>query len=185
MFVGHLFRQLELEPDALVLDLCAAPGGKTTDLAASLRERFGDRYSLIANEVMKSRFGVLRSNVETWGDPRVGTVSRDPSAFGDTPLFDAIVADVPCSGEGHVPQRRAGRSGMVAPDGGILRRPFPPHPAGHLGHPQEGRLPYLLHLHLQPPGKRRHRSLDASGDWGPISFRPGAKHPPSARKTVT
>lgn len=102
MYVGHVFRQMlpQLEPDAMVLDLCAAPGGKSTDLAASLRERFGDRFSLLANEVMRNRFGVLRSNVETWGDPCVGCVSRDPSAFGDSPLFDAILADVPCSGEG-------------------------------------------------------------------------------------
>jgi len=100
MLVGHVFRQLELEPGACVLDLCAAPGGKTTDLAASLRESFGDRFTLLANEVMRNRYAVLRSNVETWGDPRVGTVSRDPSAFGDTPLFDVVVADVPCSGEG-------------------------------------------------------------------------------------
>ena len=100
MLVGHVFRQLELEPGACVLDLCAAPGGKTTDLAASLRERFGDRFTLLANEVMRNRYAVLRSNVGTWGDPRVGTVSRDPSAFGDTPLFDVVVADVPCSGEG-------------------------------------------------------------------------------------
>ena len=102
MFVGHVFRQVTeaLQPGCQVLDLCAAPGGKTTDLAASLRERFGDRYTLISNEVMRNRYGVLRSNVETWGDPRVGTVSRDPSAFGCEPVFDAIVADVPCSGEG-------------------------------------------------------------------------------------
>ncbi len=102
MFVGHIFRQLleRLEPDATVLDLCAAPGGKSTDLAASLRERFGDRFSLLANEVMRNRFGVLRANLDTWGDPCTGCVSRDPSAFGDTPLFDAMVADVPCSGEG-------------------------------------------------------------------------------------
>ena len=102
MFVGHVFRQVtdQLQPGCRVLDLCAAPGGKTTDLAASLRERFGDRFSLLANEVMRNRYAVLRANVETWGDPRVGTVSRDPSAFGDEPVFDAIVADVPCSGEG-------------------------------------------------------------------------------------
>ncbi len=103
MFVGHLFRlaaEEGLEPGAAVLDLCAAPGGKTTDLAASLRERFGDRFTLIANEVIRSRYGILRSNVESWGDERVGTVSRDPSAFGNTPLFHAMVADVPCSGEG-------------------------------------------------------------------------------------
>ena len=100
MFVGHIFRSLELEEGAAVLDLCAAPGGKTTDLAASLRERLGDRFTLLSNEVMKGRYSVLRSNVESWGDPRVGVVSRDPSAFGDSPLFDVILADVPCSGEG-------------------------------------------------------------------------------------
>jgi len=102
MFVGHVFRQLlsQLEPGAVVLDLCAAPGGKSTDLAASLRECWGDAFTLLSNEVMRNRFGVLRSNLETWGDPRTGCVSRDPSAFGDSPLFDVIVADVPCSGEG-------------------------------------------------------------------------------------
>ena len=102
MYVGHVFRQVtaDLQPGCHVLDLCAAPGGKTTDLAASLRERFGDRYTLVANEVMKNRFGVLRANVETWGDARVNCVSRDPSAFGREPLFHAILADVPCSGEG-------------------------------------------------------------------------------------
>ena len=102
MFVGHVFRQLLplMEPGATVLELCAAPGGKSTDLAASLRERWGDAFTLLANEVMRNRFGVLRSNLDTWGDLRTGCVSRDPSAFGDSPLFDAIVADVPCSGEG-------------------------------------------------------------------------------------
>ena len=102
MFVGHVFRQLLplLEPGATVLDLCAAPGGKSTDLAASMRECWGDSFSLLANEVMRNRFGVLRSNLDTWGDPRTGCVSRDPSAFGDSPLFDVVVADVPCSGEG-------------------------------------------------------------------------------------
>ena len=102
MFVGELFRSVldGFGPGVTVLDLCAAPGGKTTDLAASLRERFGDRFSLLANEVMRNRFGVLRSNVRTWGDPRVGVVSRDPSAFSGKPVFDIVVADVPCSGEG-------------------------------------------------------------------------------------
>lgn len=102
MLVGAFFRSLlpQLQPGAGVLDLCAAPGGKTTDLAASLREAFGDRFTLLSNEVMRARYGILRANVESWGDPRVFTLSRDPSAFGGDPLFDLIVADVPCSGEG-------------------------------------------------------------------------------------
>ena len=98
----YLLRQLsgELSPGVRMLDLCAAPGGKTTDAAASLRNLFGDGFCLIANEVMRQRFGVLQDNVERWGDPCVGVISRDPSAFVGSPLFDIILADVPCSGEG-------------------------------------------------------------------------------------
>lgn len=103
MFVGHVFRKLlpELGPGVRVLDLCAAPGGKTTDIAASLRERFGDDFLLVSNEVMKDRARVLDDNVARWGDPNVVVTSVDPAAFaslGD--FFDVIVADVPCSGEG-------------------------------------------------------------------------------------
>ena len=102
MMVGELFRKVteELEGPPSVLDLCAAPGGKTTDMAASLRERYGDAFTLIANEPVKNRYSILKGNVETWGDRRVGVVSKDPSAFGNEPLFDVIVTDVPCSGEG-------------------------------------------------------------------------------------
>lgn len=103
MMVGEIFRGcLDLldTPHPSVLDLCAAPGGKTTDLAASLRERFGDGFSLVSNEVMKKRFSVLRSNVRTWGDARVGVLSRDPAGFRAGAVFDIVVADVPCSGEG-------------------------------------------------------------------------------------
>lgn len=103
MFVGWVFRKvLALFDDSHlnVLDLCAAPGGKSTDLAASLRERLGDKFSLVANEVMKKRFSVLRNNVRVWGDPCVGVVSKDPSAFRERETFDIILADVPCSGEG-------------------------------------------------------------------------------------
>ncbi|MBP5625824.1 MAG: RsmB/NOP family class I SAM-dependent RNA methyltransferase, partial [Bacteroidales bacterium] len=84
-----------------VLDLCAAPGGKTTDLAASLREAYGDGFVLVANEVMKARVGVLDDNVARWGDPNVVVTSVDPAAFARLEgYFDIIVADVPCSGEG-------------------------------------------------------------------------------------
>ena len=107
MFVGYAFRKLlesVVRPSGRpvrVLDLCAAPGGKTTDMAASLREAFGDGFVLVANEVMKARAGVLADNVAIWGDPNVIVTSDDPRAFAALPgFFDIIVADVPCSGEG-------------------------------------------------------------------------------------
>ena len=107
MFVGHVFRKM-LENVHLpegrplrVLDLCAAPGGKTTDLAASLREYAGDAFLLVANEVMKARVGILADNVALWGDPNVVVTCDDPRAFASLPgYFDIILADVPCSGEG-------------------------------------------------------------------------------------
>ena len=107
MFVGEVFRKVLTGMDIpqgrplRVLDLCAAPGGKTTDLAASLREAVDDRFILVANEVMKQRAGVLAENVALWGDPNVVVTSDDPKAFASLPgYFDIIVADVPCSGEG-------------------------------------------------------------------------------------
>ena len=103
MFVGELLRRVlpDMHPGVKMLDLCAAPGGKTTDAAASLRERFGDRFSLLANEVMRNRFAVLRGNVRTWGDPRVGVTCLDPAVFGgESGVFDILLTDVPCSGEG-------------------------------------------------------------------------------------
>ena len=104
MYPGHVFRKhlSEFGPGIRVLDLCAAPGGKTTDLAASLREAFGGNFQLISNEVMKARAGVLRDNVARWGDPAVQVTSVDPAVFGRQMqgCFDMIVADVPCSGEG-------------------------------------------------------------------------------------
>lgn len=107
MFVGHAFRHLldtfrcpQGRP-LRVLDLCAAPGGKTTDIASSLREHCGDGFLLVSNEVMKARAGVLADNVALWGDPNVVVTSDDPRAFAALPgFFDIIVADVPCSGEG-------------------------------------------------------------------------------------
>ena len=58
MLVGELARRVldRFTPGMTALDLCAAPGGKTTDLAASLRERFRGAFSLLANEVMRSRY---------------------------------------------------------------------------------------------------------------------------------
>lgn len=103
-FVGHVARQFIGRPEGRpprVLDLCAAPGGKTTDLAASLRQACGDSFLLVANEVMRQRAAILSDNVSRWGDPCVAVTSADPAAFASLEgFFDMIVADVPCSGEG-------------------------------------------------------------------------------------
>ena len=105
MFVGHVLRRI-LEKSGYrrtlrVLDLCAAPGGKTTDAAASLREACGNGFLLVSNEVMKSRVQALAGNVAMWGDMNVAVTNADPAAFGSLAgFFDIILADVPCSGEG-------------------------------------------------------------------------------------
>ena len=106
MVVGHILREYldhfdDLGRPIRVLDLCAAPGGKTTDISTSLRDRFGDSFQLVANEVMRNRAAVLADNVAIWGDPNVVVTSCDPKAFSRLEgYFDIIVTDVPCSGEG-------------------------------------------------------------------------------------
>lgn len=106
MAVGSIFRELlprfaGCGRPVRVLDLCAAPGGKSTDLAASLRSAFGDGFILVSNEVMRSRVTALADNIALWGDPNVVVTSVDPKAFARLEgFFDIIVADVPCSGEG-------------------------------------------------------------------------------------
>ncbi len=106
MVVGNIFRDMlpqfeDRSRPLRVLDLCAAPGGKSTDLAVSLRQAFGDGFILVSNEVMRSRASVLADNIAVWGDPNVVVTSVDPKAFARLEgFFDVIVADVPCSGEG-------------------------------------------------------------------------------------
>ena len=107
MFVGHVLRQLlpdladRIGRPVLALDLCAAPGGKATDAAASLRQVFGDSFLLVANEVVRQRAAVLADNAAVWGDPCVMVTSSDPERFLMLPeTFDIIICDVPCSGEG-------------------------------------------------------------------------------------
>ena len=105
MFVGEVFRRVALpqvapEGHLRVLDLCAAPGGKTTDILSSLRES-GKDYLLVSNEISASRVTALCDNVARWGEAPVAVTSVDPAAFGPMEgYFDIIVADVPCSGEG-------------------------------------------------------------------------------------
>jgi len=80
-----------------VLDLCAAPGGKSTHLSALLSED----ALLVSNEVIHSRATVLSENLKKWGNPNVIVTCCDPRDFSRLPgFFDLIVVDAPCSGEG-------------------------------------------------------------------------------------
>ncbi|MDF1559015.1 MAG: rRNA cytosine-C5-methyltransferase [Bacteroidales bacterium] len=98
MFTGELFRQMtEGRAGLRVLDLCGAPGGKSTHLSSLI----GDDGLLVANEVIGSRAAVLAENVTKWGMGNTVVTQSDPSRFAAFPgFFDVIVADAPCSGEG-------------------------------------------------------------------------------------
>lgn len=94
MLIGQLAK---IEPGMRVLDLCAAPGGKSTLLASLLAEG----SLLLSNEVVGNRAAVLKEVVSRWGDPRVAVSCNHPRDFSSlTNFFDLIVVDAPCSGEG-------------------------------------------------------------------------------------
>jgi len=80
-----------------VLDLCAAPGGKSTLLTQALSER----SLLVSNEIIRSRAYILAENLQKWGNPNIVVSNNDPKDFVGLPgFFDAVVVDAPCSGEG-------------------------------------------------------------------------------------
>jgi 16S rRNA C967 or C1407 C5-methylase (RsmB/RsmF family)/NOL1/NOP2/fmu family ribosome biogenesis protein len=95
--VSKLIQQFFADEGIRVLDLCAAPGGKSTDIVSQLRPE----DLLLSNEVVKSRAGVLKENVIKWGFPNHLVSQNDPRDFAQlSGYFDMIVVDAPCSGEG-------------------------------------------------------------------------------------
>jgi 16S rRNA C967 or C1407 C5-methylase (RsmB/RsmF family)/NOL1/NOP2/fmu family ribosome biogenesis protein len=98
MFIEQVFKQIIGEKRSLkVLDLCAAPGGKSTHLS----DLIGDESMLISNEVIRSRAQILSETVTKWGNANTLVTNSDPSAFGKLKgFFDLILVDAPCSGEG-------------------------------------------------------------------------------------
>ncbi|WP_288845244.1 methyltransferase domain-containing protein [uncultured Alistipes sp.] len=93
-FVGRLVGDVAGQR---VLDLCAAPGGKTT-LYASL---VGPEGLVVANEIDRRRASVLADNVRKWGTGNVAVTTCEPKALGEFEnWFDAVAVDAPCSGEG-------------------------------------------------------------------------------------
>lgn len=98
MLIGEALTQsVDLSQPLRVLDLCAAPGGKTTLLASKL----SPDSLLLANEVIRSRVMILKENVQKWGLPNVYVSNHDPEDLGKLAgFFDVILVDAPCSGEG-------------------------------------------------------------------------------------
>ena len=96
MFISEVLRQLVHKPVAM-LDLCAAPGGKTTATRAVLPAG----SLLFTNEPMKLRANILSENIQKFGHSDVIVTNNYPKDYRKAgQLFDIILADVPCSGEG-------------------------------------------------------------------------------------
>ena len=96
MFVNAVLRQYVTHP-VRMLDLCAAPGGKSTLSASVLPEG----SLLVANEVVRQRARILVENIVKWGIPHVVVTNNEAAQFAPfVHAFDVILTDVPCSGEG-------------------------------------------------------------------------------------
>lgn len=89
---------LQVEPGDKVLDVCAAPGGKSTELAAKL----GGTGVMVSNDISNSRAKALLKNIEMYGIKNAVVISEDPANLVKyfPGYFDKILVDAPCSGEG-------------------------------------------------------------------------------------
>jgi 16S rRNA C967 or C1407 C5-methylase (RsmB/RsmF family)/NOL1/NOP2/fmu family ribosome biogenesis protein len=98
MFLYQVLTQVtNLEHPLKVLDLCAAPGGKSTLIHSLLN----DQSFLLVNEVIRSRMQPLKQNLNKWGNPNLIISNNDPADFEFLKgYFDVVVVDAPCSGEG-------------------------------------------------------------------------------------
>lgn len=99
MFLHHVLREIlrGARNDLRVLDLCAAPGGKST----LVRSVLPAESLLVSNEPIRGRYQVLQENVMKWGYDRHEVTNRYPKDFRKSKQqFDVIITDVPCSGEG-------------------------------------------------------------------------------------
>ncbi|MGV3630837.1 MAG: methyltransferase RsmF C-terminal domain-like protein [Bacteroidota bacterium] len=97
MMLEKVLNQLELPENPVILDLCAAPGGKSTLIASFLNQS----GLLVSNEVIQARAKILKENLAKWGYGNTIVSNNDPKDFQRLQnFFDVIVIDAPCSGEG-------------------------------------------------------------------------------------
>lgn len=97
MFIHRVLSQLVGDRDVTYLDLCAAPGGKTTTALGAL----SDGSLVVCNEIDGTRAQILRENVIKWGCPNCVVTNDNATRLGKLRnVFDVVAADMPCSGEG-------------------------------------------------------------------------------------
>ncbi|KRM09418.1 RsmF rRNA methyltransferase first C-terminal domain-containing protein [Paucilactobacillus suebicus] len=95
MFVGEV---VDAKPGEYILDLCAAPGGKSTHIAGKM----ANQGLLVSNEIFKNRAKILSENIERWGSSNTVVTNESPDKLESffPAFFDKILVDAPCSGEG-------------------------------------------------------------------------------------
>lgn len=97
MFIAHILKHIKPAEPVKILDLCAAPGGKSTLINSAMT---ADDL-LVANEIIKTRVPVLADNLSRWGTANTIVTNNDPKDFNRlTGFFDIILVDAPCSGSG-------------------------------------------------------------------------------------
>ena len=98
MFLEQALQQtVDLDEPLMVLDLCAAPGGKSTHILSCLNSE----SVLVSNEVIRNRVNILAENITKWGAVNTIVTNNDPVDFSSFPaMFDVMVVDAPCSGSG-------------------------------------------------------------------------------------